>query len=162
MRLSAGVEWALHCCVVLSAAAKPVPASRLAALNELSPTYLAKQLQLLSAAGLVTSAQGRNGGYVLTRAPEDITVLDVVEAIDGSESTFRCSEIRQRGPLATPPEQCSRACAVARTMYAADAAWREALRAVTLADLARSASADSGADVLEQIQTWLGQPVGDA
>lgn len=48
MKLSGGVEWALHCCVVLTAATEPVPAARLAELHDVSGSYLAKQLQALS------------------------------------------------------------------------------------------------------------------
>ena len=103
MKMSGGVEWALHCCVVLTAADRPVPALRLAQLHDVSASYLAKQLQALSRAGLVRAAQGQAGGYVLTRDPSEITVLDVVQAVDGARSAFVCTEIRQRGPLATPP-----------------------------------------------------------
>ena len=156
MRLSAGVEWALHCCVVLASAERPVPVARLATLHDLSPTYLAKQLQLLSAGGLVTSTQGRAGGYVLTRPTAEISVLQVVEAIDGSGSTFRCTEIRQRGPLSAPPEACTRPCAIARAMQAADEAWRAALAGVTLADLARDVRDDYEFDVPTAIREWLG------
>ncbi len=108
MKLSVGVEWALHCCVVLTTATEPVPAARLAELHDVSASYLAKQLQALSRVGLVSSVQGKAGGYVLTRAPEVITVLDVVAAVDGSQPAFVCTEIRQRGPLATPKEACVR------------------------------------------------------
>src|SRR6478609_10381340 len=101
MRISGGVEWALHCCTVLTAADDPVPAVRLAELHDVSPSYLAKQLQALSRAGLVQSVQGKAGGYVLTRSPALITVLDVVEAVDGPGPAFVCTEIRQRGPMAT-------------------------------------------------------------
>lgn len=87
MKLSGGVEWALHCCVVLTAAAEPVPAARLAQLHDVSPSYLAKQMQALSRAGLVRSVQGKTGGYVLTRGGTEITVLDVVQAVDGSRCT---------------------------------------------------------------------------
>ena len=155
MKLSGGLEWALHCCVVLTAAAEPVPAATLAQLHDVSPTYLAKQLQALSRAGLVESVQGKSGGYVLTRPPDDITILDVVEAIDGRESAFTCTEIRQRGPMATPPEACTAPCAVSRAMSAADQAWRAALREITIADLRRSVQADSGGDALGQVGAWL-------
>jgi Rrf2 family protein len=155
VKLSGGVEWALHCCVVLTAAAQPVPAARLAELHQVSSTYLAKQLQSLSRAGLVHSVQGKSGGYVLTRSPEEITMLDVVEAIEGPQSTFVCTEIRQRGPMATPPEVCTAPCAIARTMFAADRAWRAALREVSIADLCRSVGTDYQGDVLGQIGNWL-------
>ncbi|TVT23019.1 Rrf2 family transcriptional regulator [Amycolatopsis acidiphila] len=153
--MSGGVEAALHCCVVLTAAAEPVPATRLAELHGVSATYLAKQLQALSRAGLVQSAQGKSGGYVLTRSPEEITVLDVVEAVEGPQPTFVCTEIRQRGPMATPPEKCTAPCAITRTMMAADRAWRAALREVTIADLGRMVGEDYEGDVLGRLGKWL-------
>src|SRR4051812_24826003 len=105
MKLSGGVEWAVHCCVVLSQAEAPVPAPRLAEYHGVSRTYLAKHLQLLSRSGLVTSTGGRVGGYALTREAADITVLDVVLAIEGDEPAFRCTEIRQNGPFPVTAQQ---------------------------------------------------------
>ncbi|SEN35738.1 transcriptional regulator, BadM/Rrf2 family [Actinacidiphila rubida] len=157
MKLSGGVEWALHCCVVLTTASDPVPAARLAALHDVSGSYLAKQLQALSRAGLVTSVQGKAGGYVLTRPPARITVLDVVNAVDGPEPAFTCTEIRQRGPLAAAPESCTRPCAISRAMAGADAAWRAALRDVTIADLAHDVIGDYGPGSLAGIGAWLAQ-----
>jgi Rrf2 family protein len=161
MKLSGGVEWALHCCVVLTAADDPVPAARLAALHDVSPSYLAKQLQALSRAGLVHSVQGKTGGYVLTRRAGDITVLDVVQAVDGASPAFVCTEIRQRGPLGTPPEQCTKQCPISRAMGAADEAWRASLAAVTIADLAASVEDDSGPEALPRIGAWLNGSPGD-
>ncbi|WP_042377636.1 RrF2 family transcriptional regulator [Streptacidiphilus melanogenes] len=155
MKLSGGVEWALHCCVVLTAAGDPVPAARLAALHDVSPSYLAKQMQALSRAGLVHSIQGKTGGYVLTKKPEQVSLLDVVQAVDGARPAFVCTEIRQRGPLGTPPEQCTKPCPIARAMGAADAAWRASLAAVTIADLAAAVQGDSGPEALPRIGAWL-------
>lgn len=155
MKLSGGVEWALHCCVVLTAATEPVPAARLAELHDVSGSYLAKQLQALSRAGLVDSVQGKAGGYALTRAPDLITVLDVVEAVDGARPAFVCTEIRQRGPLAATPEACTKPCAISRAMAQADVAWRDALRAISIADLARNVNEDYGPSTLAGIRTWL-------
>jgi len=156
--MSGGVEWALHCCVVLTSVEAPVPATRLAELHDVSPSYLAKQLQALSGAGLVRSVQGKAGGYVLTREPASITVLDVVEAVDGPGQAFTCTEIRQRGPLATPAESCTAPCAISRAMAEADAAWRAALRGVSIADLVHQVATDSGPDALPAISTWLTTP----
>jgi Rrf2 family protein len=155
VKMSGGVEWALHCCVVLTAADRPVSALRLAQLHDVSATYLAKQLQALSRAGLVRSAQGQAGGYVLTRSASEVTVLDVVEAVDGARSAFVCTEIRQRGPLATPREACTAPCAISRAMSAADEAWRAALRDVSIADLAHTVNSDYDRDVLGAIRGWL-------
>ncbi|GAA3453354.1 Rrf2 family transcriptional regulator [Dactylosporangium matsuzakiense] len=156
MKMSGGVEWAVHCCVVLTAARGPVPAARLAELHDVSGSYLAKQLQSLARAGLIHSVQGHAGGYALTRDPADITVLDVVEAVDGAAPAFTCTGIRQRGPLATPAEACTLPCPVHRTMMAADDAWRASLRAVTIADLAQMVTADSGPSTLLTVRQWLG------
>jgi Rrf2 family protein len=153
MRMSGGVEWALHCCVALTTSSRPVPAARLAELHDVSGSYLAKQLQSLSRAGLVRSVQGKSGGYVLTRDPEGITVLDVVLAIEGPGPAFVCTELRRRGPLACPPESCTTPCAIARAMAAGERAWRGALEAVTIADLAREAG--SGTGVMAGIRDWL-------
>jgi Rrf2 family protein len=155
VRMSGGVEWALHCCVVLTAADRPVSALRLAQLHDVSATYLAKQLQALSRAGLVRAAQGQAGGYVLTRSASEVTVLDVVEAVDGARPAFVCTEIRQRGPMATPREACTEPCAISRAMSAADEAWRAALRDVSIADLARTVNSDYDRDVLGAIRGWL-------
>lgn len=156
MKLSGGVEWGLHCCVVLSQAREPVPAARLAEFHAVSPTYLAKQLQALARGGIVTPRQGQVGGYTLTRPAEAISVLDVVRAIDGDEPAFRCTEIRQQGPLAAPPENCVRPCAIARTMAVAEQAWRSSLAGVSVADLAADVQDDTGGTAMPRVREWLG------
>lgn len=155
MKLTGGVEWAVHCCVVLTRAERPVPAAKLAELHDVSTTYLAKQMQALARAGLVRSVQGNAGGYVLTRGGDEISVLDVVQAIDGTAPAFTCTEIRQRGPLGTPPEDCVGACPVNRVMMKAEQAWRGALREVSIGDLARTVNQVAGRDALGAIGAWF-------
>jgi len=155
VKMSAGVEWAVHCCVLLSQAEGPVSAQRLAEFHGVSRTYLAKHLQQLSRAGLVTSSEGRDGGYALTRAAEEITALDVVLAIEGSEPSFRCTEIRQNGPLPASAQACRRPCGIARAMYAAEDAWRGSLGAVTIADLAAGVEKDAGKQTFVRVRGWL-------
>ncbi|MDT7579094.1 MAG: hypothetical protein QOK35_358 [Pseudonocardiales bacterium] len=155
MKLSGGVEWAVHCCVVLTGVDRPVPAAKLAELHDVSTTYLAKQMQALSRAGLVRSVQGNAGGYVLTRAADDISVLDVVLAVEGSGPHFVCTEIRQRGPFAVPPEDCTRACPIAKAMIRAEQAWRDALREVSIGDLARDVNRGAGRDALGAVRAWF-------
>jgi Rrf2 family protein len=155
MKMTAGVEWALHCCVAMSRADGPVPAARLADFHGVSRTYLAKHLQSLTRAGLVASVEGRDGGYVLTRTPAEITLLDVVLALEGPEPAFQCTEIRQRGPMAATVDACSAPCGVAQAMRAAEAAWRQALAATSIADLAATVERDSGEGTLAGMATWL-------
>jgi Rrf2 family protein len=155
MKLSAGVEWAIHCCVVLTQSDGPVSAQRLAEFHGISRTYLAKSLQALSGAGLVRTTEGRTGGYVLAKPSSKLTVLDVVLAVDGDEPAFRCTEIRQNGPFATPPEACIRPCGVAQTMATAERAWRKSLAGVTIADLATKSFAGRGASDQTAMRNWL-------
>jgi Rrf2 family protein len=155
VKLSAGVEWAIHCCVVLTQAEGPVSAQRLAEFHGISRTYLAKSLQALSAAALVRTTEGRSGGYVLARPAAKLTVLDVVLAVDGDEPAFRCTEIRQNGPFGAPPEACVRPCGVAQTMANAERAWRKSLAGVTIADLAAKSFADRNDADQATMRSWL-------
>lgn len=136
MRLSDGVEWALHCCTVLALLPpdRALPAPRLAEFHELPPAYLAKHLQQLSRADIITSVPGRRGGYRLARPPADITFWEVVRAVENDVRAFRCTEIRQQGPAAVAQAQYSPVCGIARIMYAAEAAWRHELEARTIQD----------------------------
>jgi Rrf2 family protein len=138
MKLSEGVEWGLHCLVLLAQAPGGMAVSRrvLAEHYELPDAYLAKHLQALVAGGILHASSGPQGGYRLARPAAEITVLDVLDAVEGKASPFVCQEIRQRGPLAIPPEQCRRPCAIASVMTQAHQAWRASLRAVTVGDLA--------------------------
>ncbi|HVM53189.1 MAG TPA: Rrf2 family transcriptional regulator [Acidimicrobiales bacterium] len=157
MRLGQGVEWALHCCSVLAAVppGRALPAARLAEYHELPAAYLAKQLQALSQAGLVESVPGPRGGYRLARPASAITVLDVVLAVEGDEAAFACTEIRQRGPSACAPSAYTAPCGIARVMWAAEDAWRESLRAHTVADLLEMAVREAPAQQLRVGGRWI-------
>ncbi|WP_050767233.1 RrF2 family transcriptional regulator [Pseudarthrobacter chlorophenolicus] len=155
MKLSGGVEWAIHCCVVLSRMDGAVPAGKLAGLHDVSSSYLAKQMQALSRGGLVRSLQGHAGGYVLTRPADQISILDVVQAVEGKQPLFVCTEIRQRGPLGTPPEKCLTHCPIAIAMMTAETAWRDSLNKITIGDLAHQVSSTSGPETFQTIQHWF-------
>ncbi|WP_131738383.1 RrF2 family transcriptional regulator [Actinomadura roseirufa] len=155
MRMSNGVEWALHSCVTLSQTRRPVPAARLAELHGTPPAYTAKQLQALSRAGIVGSVAGQIGGYTLTRPAAQISALEVVRAIDGDEPAYRCAEIRQRGPLGVPAERCARPCAISRAMTSAQDAWSRALADISIADLAAAIDADSDGTAMADVRRWL-------
>ena len=145
MRMSEGVEWALHACIALDwIGDRPVPAAKLASTYELPAPYLNKHLQALARAGIVRSTPGARGGFRLARDLREITLLDVVTAIEGSEDAFRCQEIRRRGIGASAPEGAfHRRCAIAAAMRTADVAYRRALAAQTLADVRDTAERDA-------------------
>jgi len=156
--MSDGVEWAVHLCGVLAAAPDGlgVPRNKLAEFYELPPAYLAKHLQALSRAGIVTGGRGVKGGYRLARDVTKISLLDIVLAIEGAEPAFRCTEIRQRGPCAAPASACRMACPIAAAFLAAEAAWRRALASVTLAAIGATASVEAFDDVRRRkFREWL-------
>ncbi|KAB8181546.1 Rrf2 family transcriptional regulator [Nonomuraea phyllanthi] len=138
MRMGEGVEWGLHCCLALAwlEDEAPVPTGRLAALFELPPVYLKKRLQSLVRAGILDSVPGMRGGFRLARPPAEITLMDIVAAVEGPDDAFRCTEIRQRGAGAeAPAREFTRPCGVATAMRRAELAWRRELAAQTVADL---------------------------
>jgi Rrf2 family protein len=137
MRMSEGVEWALHSCLNLTwlPPGQAVPTAKLAEFYELPAAYLNKQLQALARAGIVSSTPGPRGGFRLARGPETITLLDVVVAIEGADEAFRCDQLLKRGPGADPEVDYRQACLVSRAMRRADLAWRRELANQTLADL---------------------------
>jgi Rrf2 family protein len=163
MRISDGVEWAVHLCGVLAAVpeGRGVPGARLAEFHDLPPAYLAKHLQALSRAGIVTADRGVKGGYRLARAPAEISLLHIVLAIEGEQPAFRCTEIRQRGPCPAPASACRKACPIAHAFLEAEAAWRQALAGVTIAEMKEVAAAESfDARRRRQFQGWLAAALG--
>jgi Rrf2 family protein len=121
--------------------------------------YMAKQMQLLSKAAIVRTSRGKTGGYALARPATEVTLLDVTRALNGTEPLFRCSEIRQKGPCAAPRADCRRPCQIAAAFAAAEAAWRDALAAVTIADLAAEVAATASSGHVADILGWLGTNV---
>jgi Rrf2 family protein len=157
VKLSDGVEWGLHCAAFLAVLPPELilPAKALAEYHGVSESYLLKQLQALTRAGLLQSIPGPKGGYRLARAADTITLLDVVEAIEGTDAAFRCAEIRQCGPAALEKSAYRLPCKINVTMLRAEAAWKEVLRAQTLAELAASVAGSLDPRVVEKALPWL-------
>ncbi|MFJ6676375.1 RrF2 family transcriptional regulator [Actinosynnema sp. NPDC091369] len=137
MKLPVSTEWVLHCATTLAQLEPGATASaaQLAAYYDLPAPYLAKQLQALVKAGVLAATTGPRGGFRLARPAAEITLLQVVEAVDGASSPYECQEIRQRGRGALPAEDCRDACVLAAKMADAHAAWRRTLAADSLADV---------------------------
>jgi Rrf2 family protein len=136
MKLSDGVEQAIHC-VTMLAGLEPggvLAAVALAEFHGVGASYLLKHLQALSGAGILETEPGPKGGYRLKKTPEEITLLDVVLAVEGREPAFRCAEIRQRGPnpVAVKPV---RPCEINAAMLRAERAYRAELERTSIADI---------------------------
>ena len=114
-------------------------------------------LQALTRAGIVESTTGRNGGYRLGRSASEITLLDIVQAIEGKEPLFRCTEIRRRGPSKVAARSYSPTCGIAAAMWRAEQAWKEELQATTIAAVADLTMKQAPRAALEKGVTWITQ-----
>lgn len=152
VKLPESTEWALHCVAALAQVPdETVSGTQLAEHFALPAPYLSKQLALLVRAGVLSGTTGPRGGFRLSRPAVSLTLLDVVEAIDGSRDPYVCREIRQQGRGAAPPEECGERCILAQKMGEAHEAWRASLAGVTIASLV----ATLPANVLERTRASL-------
>jgi Rrf2 family protein len=137
MKLPEGTEWVLHCAASLAQLADGDAASTasLATYFGLPRAYLAKHLASLVRAGVLTGTTGPRGGFRLARPAAEISVLEIVEAVDGGTDPYLCREIRQQGRGALPAQECQEPCILATIMRRAHDAWRTSLASCTLDDI---------------------------
>ena len=85
----------MHCALMLYLAqiepAKRAATSQIAEIQHIPPSFLAKIISQLSIAGLIHTSRGARGGVTLAREPKEISLLDVVEAIDGPITLNDCT-----------------------------------------------------------------------
>lgn len=157
MKHTEGLEWAVHSCSLLAMVPPdfPLPARLLAEFFDLPEPYLAKQMQKLSVAGIVETRRGPHGGYALARKATEITLLQIVEAIDGAERHFVCTEIRRCGPTGVEDKLYTRPCGIARSMWRAEAAWRKELAAVKLSDIQKLGEDETPAEQAAKAIAWF-------
>jgi Rrf2 family protein len=98
MRVSARGEYAIK--AMLELALRPegglVPIQAIAERQAIPQRYLEQVLLALKRAGLLVSKRGSTGGYHLTRAPEAITVGEILRAAEGSDAAFDAGPTRRR------------------------------------------------------------------
>ncbi|NVK57035.1 MAG: Rrf2 family transcriptional regulator [Alteromonadaceae bacterium] len=140
--IGTGVEYALHCLLWLVNTDDKRPSSRdLAEIQGVPTAFVAKIFSKLERAGIVEASGGIRGGYSLAKEPEEISVLEVIDAVEGHKPIFDCKEIRGRCALfdSDPPKWSSRGvCGIHAVMLNAEKAMRNELATVTLASLSAS------------------------
>jgi Rrf2 family protein len=140
--ITTGVEYALHCLLFLvdSDEEQPLASARdLAELQGVPADFVAKLFTKLQKAGIVAATEGVRGGFRLARAPATISVLDIVEAIDGQKPLFECRNIRSQCALFegdTPDWATRGVCSIHAVMLEAEARIRDVMASHTLASLA--------------------------
>jgi len=136
MRLRSQTHAALRALLDLSlhgAYHAPVPVSDIARRQELGVAFLEQLFRPLKKAGLVAPWRGMKGGYTLARAAEEVSLYEVLAALDDPT-------VRPLKDAGLPPS--AEAQAVAALLESAEAGLGTLLRGITLADLKRAAQAN--------------------
>jgi Rrf2 family protein len=128
VHIPAKVDYGLRALLSLTVAGGAQTTENLAEDQGLPPRFLGAILAELRRAGLVASQRGADGGYRLARAPGDITVADVIRALDGP-----LAEVRGLRPEATT--YAGSAEHLQQVWVAVRASLRQVLEQVTLTDI---------------------------
>jgi FeS assembly SUF system regulator len=91
---------------------------------------VSKVLKLLGKAALLSSQRGMKGGYALARPPEEITVADIIRALEGPIAVTECTDARRDCGL-------KEGCPVRSNWHSINEAIQSALETITLAEMTR-------------------------
>jgi Rrf2 family protein len=149
MRISAKADYAVRAAAELAAApaGRPVKGEQLAQAQAIPPKFLENILADLRNAGLVQTRRGAEGGYALTRAAGEISVADVMRAVEGPLAAvqgIRPESLHYAGAATRLPE----------VWVALRANLRAVLERVSLADLAAGALPASVTDLAAAADAW--------
>jgi Rrf2 family protein len=148
VRVSAKSDYAIRAAVELAAAGDgPVKGERIAQAQEIPSNFLENILSDLRNAGIVASRRGADGGYWLARPAEDVSLADVIRAVDGPLANVRgvrSEQIAYKGS-AEPLRE---------VWVAVRASLRSVLEQVSLADLARGDLPDNVRELAADPDAW--------
>lgn len=89
--ISQTVEYALRAIVTIAQHdGEPCTAAKISAITKVPAPYLSKMMQGLVRAKIVTSRRGLHGGFVLTKAPTELTIWEVVDAVEPIQRIRQC------------------------------------------------------------------------
>ena len=148
MRTTAKADYAVRAAVELAAAGDLVTAEQVADAQGIPLNFLENILRDLRRAGVVDSRRGQQGGYTLARPAGEISVADVIRAVEGPLATVR----------GQAPEDLAYAGSAERlgeVWVALRAAVRSVLEQVTLADLARGPLPASVEQLTHDADAWV-------
>lgn len=157
MKIGKGVEWAAHTCALLAL----LPANAALAMDTLADflgvpaPYLAKQMQSLSRAGIVSAKRGVAGGYRLARLAETISLWDITAAVEGTTPSFRCTEVRQQGSCGAASSECLTPCKIAASFKDAEESFRQSLANVMLTEIVAGIAQDVSPERKLRIKAWI-------
>ncbi len=149
MNISAKSDYAVRAMLTLAAQdrAQPMKGEAVASSQDIPAKFLENILVDLRRAGLVTSQRGADGGYRLNRPPDEITLADVIRAVDGPIANVR--GIRPESVTYEGPAE-----ALQQVWVAMRAALRSVLESVTLADVAAGRLPKEVAKLAADPEAW--------
>ena len=149
LRVSAKADYAARAAVELSTATgAPIKADRIAEAQGIPAKFLETILLELKHAGIVRSQRGPDGGYTLARPAEEISLADVIRAVDGPLANVR-------GDRPENMEYAGAAVHLTDVWIAVRAALREILESTSLADLRDGTLPGRVTDLAEDPEAWV-------
>ncbi len=150
MRISAKADYAVRAAVELAAGGndKPIKAERIATAQNIPLNFLENILGELRHAGIVRSQRGAEGGFRLAKAPDQISIADVIRAVEGPLASVRGG----------PPEEISypgTSAALPRVWIAVRANLRMVVEHVTVADVAGGKLPSAVDRLAEDPEAWV-------
>ena len=162
--LTVSVEYGIHCLLwLVGSGDTPLSSRDLAELQGISVSFVAKIFPKLEKAGIVSACEGVRGGYRLARPPEEISFLQIVDAIEGAKPLFDCQEIRSRCVVfgATAPDWAtSGVCGIHQVMLKAEDAMRGELAAHSLANVSTTFKRKAPEKFLIEVHDWTTERTG--
>ncbi len=150
MRISAKADYAVRAAVELagSSGEKPVKAERIATAQDIPLNFLENILGELRHAGIVRSHRGADGGFRLAKPPDEVTIADIIRAVEGPLASVRGG----------PPEETSypgTSQALPRVWIAVRANLRRVVEHVTVADVANGTLPPDIDKLAEDPEAWV-------
>ena len=130
MKLRLQTDYSLRALIYLGESGRKANAEEIATAFDISKDHLVKVLQQLANFGFVRTYPGRGGGVALSKDPREISVKEVVEAMEGRVRVLECIQ----DPSSCPMEP---GCHLRKLLMNAEEAFYEALGPTTIADLYR-------------------------
>lgn len=135
LRISRLTDYAIVVASHLCTSEGPHAVRDVAAETGIPQPTVSKVLKQLTRSGVVESQRGARGGYKLSRSPEGIGIDEVITAIEGPIAVTECTDDQSGSDCAYEPN-----CGVRANWQNINVAVQQALRAITLADMARAST----------------------
>ncbi|MBX7489821.1 Rrf2 family transcriptional regulator [Qipengyuania sp. GH25] len=159
--ITTSVEYAIHGLMwLVDQEAQSMSSREIAELQGISPSFLAKIFPKLEKAGIVEAREGVRGGYQLARPADQITFLEIVDAVEGRKPLFDCQEVRGRCALFSgekPSWATSGTCGIHAVMLAAEQAMRQSLARQTLGKVSEHFNRKVPGTFHERVREWIGE-----